>query len=300
MTKYDDALAPYEEEAEDRYDDYDQGYDDDYEDEEFYEDEEDYEDVYGEDGYDDYVPAYDEEFEDVYDDYTASSAGRIDPNDRTITVVVKNESDSDQEAIIFGGNEEADQPTGVTVSVEESSHKEVREESKSSPFLIRGLKLSVSDELQLDNVLKITSKTATGSRTDSVYQPRNATSPQNFSNKMIDDSAFEMTVTGTDSIRFRILSKATAIFTFTIKARTRMGNLLKGSHVTELSRSPRPTGLPQIDLLRKRRVRRSTSTPAKRRIVGQARPRPRRKISYSQSRLKSYGRRPPLRKHLRR
>ena len=252
MKDYDDELMGYEGDAEDRYDDYD------YEDE-YYEDEDEFdtglegrEDSYYDDDYVEeeveYIPAGD--YEEDYDGYTTTSIGRIDPNDRTFTVVVKNTSGADAEAIIFGGNEEAAQPAGVTVTVEESSHKEVREESKANPFKIAGMKMSVSDPLQFDNVLKVTKRTAAGSNTVRVYQPRNATSPQNFTQQLIDDNNFEMDVTGQDSLRFIIKDGVTVVFTFTMKARANMGNLLKGQNVAELSQAPRTTGLPQLDLLR--------------------------------------------------
>lgn len=253
MRDYDDELMDYEEDAEDRYDDYD------YEDE-YYDDEDDFdtglegrEDSYYDDDYVEeeveYVPAMGE-YEDQFDSYKTTSIGRIDPNDRTLTVVVKNTSGADAEAIIFGGNEEAAQPAGVTVTVEESSHKEVREESKANPFKIAGMKMSVSDPLQFDNVMKVTKRTAAGSNTVRVYQPRNATSPQNFTQQLIDDHNFEMDVTGQDSLRFLIKDGVTVVFTFTVKARANMGNLLKGNNVAELSSTPRTTGLPQLDLLR--------------------------------------------------
>src|SRR5690606_23084555 len=138
-----------------------------------------------------YIPAGGYYPDDQYDGYTTTSIGRIDPNDRTLTVVVKNTSGADAEAILFGGNEEAAQPAGVTVTVEESSHKEVREESKANPFKIAGMKMSASDPLQFDYVMKITRRTAAGSNTVRVYQPRNATSPQNFTQQLIDDNNFE-------------------------------------------------------------------------------------------------------------
>ncbi|QKX04144.1 hypothetical protein HN014_04220 [Aquimarina sp. TRL1] len=258
---YNDELMRYQDDAEDRYDDYDgdmemhDGYND-------YDDEDDYDFDSGfegnEDGYDDYDEEYEDEYvddygEDGYDDYTRTSIGRIDPNDRTLTVVVKNTSDVAAEAVVFGGNEEAAQPAGVTVTVEESSHKEVREESKANPFKISGMKYSVSNPLQFDNVLKLTKRTAAGSNTIRVYQPRNATSPQNFTQQLIDDDNFELNVTGQDSLRVTINPETTAVFTFTIKARANMGNLLKGNNVAELSRVPRTTGLPQIDLIRRRK-----------------------------------------------
>ena len=258
MRDYDDELTNYEDEAEDRYDDYD------YEDE-YYEDEDDFdtglggrEDSYYDDDYVEeeveYMPAmgdYEDQYDSMYDNYKATSIGKIDPNDRTLTVVVKNTSGADAEAIIFGGNEEAAQPAGVIVTVEESSHKEVREESKANPFKIAGLKMSVSDPLQFDNVMKVTKRTASGSNTVRVYQPRNATSPQNFTQQLIDDDNFEMDVTGQDSLRLIVKDGVTIVFTLTVKARANMGNLLKGNNVAELSRTPRTTGLPQLDLLRK-------------------------------------------------
>lgn len=255
---YNDELMRYQDDAEDRYDDYDgdmevyDGYDD--------EEEDDFDTGFegNEDGYDDYDEDYEDEYvedyeEDGYDDYTRTSIGKIDPNDRTLTVRVTNTSAEAAEAVVFGGNEEAAQPAGVTVTVEESSHKEVREESKANPFKISGMKYSVSNPLQFDNVLKLTKRTAAGSNTIRVYQPRNATSPQNFTQQLIDDDNFELDVTGQDSLRFLINPDTTSTFTFTIKARTNMGNLLKGNNVAELSRVPRTTGLPQIDLIRRRK-----------------------------------------------
>ncbi len=260
MKDYDDELMDYEGDAEDRYDDYD------YEDEQ-YGDEDSFDegfdgadDSYYDDDYEEeeveYQPAmgeYEDQYDSMYDSYKTTSIGKIDPNDRTLTVVVTNVSGADAEAIVYGGNEEAAQPAGVTVTVGESSHKEVREESKSNPFKIAGMKMSVSDPLQFDNVMRVTRRTAAGSNTVRVYQPRNATSPQNFTQQLIDDDNFEMDVTGQDSLRVLVKDGVTIVFTFTVKARANMGNLLKGRNVAELSRSPRTTGLPQLDLLRKRK-----------------------------------------------
>lgn len=253
---YNDELMRYQDDAEDRFDDYNN---DEMEIYDGYEDEDD-EDDFGFEGNEDGYDGYDDEYEhvgdfeeDAYDDYTRTSIGKIDPNDRTLTVRVVNTSQEALEAVIFGGNEEAEQPTGVTVTVEESSHKEVREESKANPFTISGMKYSVSNPLQFDNVLKLTKRTAAGSNTIRVYQPRNATSPQNFTQSLIDDDNFELNVTGQDSLRVTINAQTQAVFTFTIKARANMGNLLKGNNVAELSRVPRTTGLPQIDLIRRKK-----------------------------------------------
>ena len=282
MSDYNDELMRYEEAAEDQYDDYD------YDNDEMYDEDEDdfdsgfegledgYEDQY-EDEYDDYDDHGDEgEYDDdAYDDYTRSSIGKIDPNDRTLTVVVTNRSGAAAEAVIFGGNAESPQPNGIVVDIEESSHKEVREESKSNPFKIAGMKYSVSSPLQFDNVLRIDRRTASGSKTTRVYQPRNATSPQNFTQSLIDDDNFEMDVTGQDSLRVVVEDGVTAVFTFTIKARANLGNLLKGSNVAELSRAPRTTGLPQLDLIRRRRPTALGMRPRRRVRRPRRRPAPR-------------------------
>jgi hypothetical protein len=260
---YEDELYRYEEAAEDQFDNFD---DDIYDEDDFETGFEGLEEDY--DGYDDEEYDYDlyDDDEDDYENYMRSSIGKIDPNDRTLTVVVKNTSGAAAEAVIFGGNAEKAQPAGVTVEIEESSHKEVREESKSNPFKIAGMKYSVSNALQFDNVLRIDRRTASGSKTTRVYQPRNATSPQNFNQTLIDDDNFEMDVTGQDSLNVVVQDGVTAVFTFTIKARANLGNLLKGSNVAELSRAPRTTGLPQLDLVRRRRPTAFGVRPRRRRV----------------------------------
>ncbi len=242
---YYEDLEAYEAAAEDMYDDFDQEYyEEDFdtgfeglEDDYYYEDEE------------SYIPAY----EDEYDSYDRASIGRIDPNDRTLTIVVKNTAQEDKEAIIFAANQRPTQAQGIEVNVQESSHAEVQEESQSNPFKIAGMKMSVSDALQFDNVIRIVSRTSTGKETRSVYQPRSATSPQNNDKTLIDDDNFEMDVTGRDSMRFMVKAGTTVVFTMTIKARANMSNLLAGQNVAEMSTTPRTTGLPQLDLIRKKR-----------------------------------------------
>jgi len=242
MDDYRDAMRGYEHDAEEYYDDYDGQYEDEFD--------------AGFEGNDDadYYDDYDDEMEYVeypeeYSDYAASSIGTIDPNDRTLTVVINNTGTTPQTAILFGGNESAPQHQNIEVRVEESSHQEVREESKSAPFKIVGMKMSVSDELQFDHILKITRRSSTGSNTARVYQPRNATSPQNLNSKLIDDNSATFEISGQDRIRFT-QRPGTTVFTFTVKARANITNLLRGRNVAEMSTVPRTTGLPQMDIAR--------------------------------------------------
>lgn len=290
MRDYDDEIMAYEDDAESSYDDFDGYYEDDFDsgfdgNEDSYYDDEDYEEVEYVDDEDD----YDEDYEDDdYDSYKSTSIGKINPNDRTLTIVVKNTSGADAEAILFGGFANQPQPAGVTVDVQESSHSFVRASSASNPFLIQGMKLSVSDQLQFDHVLKLVRETAAGSNTERVYQPRNATSPANFTSTLIDDSSFSAEIGGQDAIRVVVKDGVTMVFTFTIKARANMANLLKGQNVAEMSTTPRTTGVPGIDLLRKN-VRKPFGMRPRRKVkkmVRRVRPKFR-------GRRRSFGRRKP-------
>lgn len=274
---YDDEILEYEQDAEDSYDDFDSS---EYEEDDFdsglegnedaYDEEEDYDDYYEDDEM--------ESVDDDFDSYKSTSVGKIDPNDRTLTVVVKNTSGADQEAVIFGANQDLAPPSGLSITVEESSHNEVKEESKANPFLIEAMKMSVTDPLQFDNILRIVRRTAAGSNTQRVFQPRNATSPQNFTSNLVH-SNFSMEVTGQDSLRVLVKDGITIVFTFTIKARANMGNLLKGRNVAELSTAPQITGIPQLDFAKRRRA--NPFNRARKRIVRRykrRRPRPRRRM----------------------
>lgn len=234
---HEEELYRYESDAEDDFDDYDEEYEDDFD--------------TGFEGLDE--DDYDEEYEyiddeDDYDNYSASSIGKIDPNDRTLTVIVTNKSDTEEhEAIVFGANQNPTLSPDITIDVSESSHNEVKEDSKSNPFTIMGMKMSVTDELQFNHVLSIHQRSARGKKSQSVFQPTNAISPQNQTTKIIDSQNFEMDVTGEHSLRFKVRPKTTVVFTFTIKAKVSMKNLLEGQNVAEISTTPRTTGLPQLD-----------------------------------------------------
>jgi hypothetical protein len=250
MTDYRDEIRAYENDAEERYDNYYEDYPEDF-------DEEDDSDSGFEGNEDSYYDndEYEEVYDDDHDNYSAGSVGQIDSNDRTLTIVCTNGGTTDQRVDLFGGNRELAQHADVTVRVEESSHKEVQEDSKSSPFTITGLKLSVSNAQQLDQVIHVLHRSSTGKHSQSVYQPRNATSPQNLNPNMIDDSNFSMLVSGEDSLQFTLKAGVTVVFTLTISARANMRNVLKGRNVAEMATAPRTTGLPQLDLLRQKKPR---------------------------------------------
>ena len=305
MNYEDDELMPqdgYQDDLEDMDDDFYEEEDDFYDDEDSFETGLDGmdEDDYYEDDEDDFIEEVeylDEDYdgyEDSYDDYKATSIGTIDSNDRTLTFVVKNESDTIAKAVLFAANQGASltQGTGVSVDVSESSHSIVRNEIFSGAFVIKGVKMSVSDQAQFDQVINITDRNATGTNASRVWQPRTSTSPQNLNPRIIDDSTVTVEVKTSTSLEFSVLPNSTIVFTFNILARVNMGNLLKGKNVAEVTRAPRITGLPQLDLLKKKK-----SKPRVRKRVMRV---PRGKRSRVRSRFRpSRGRRKFLRRRRR-
>lgn len=258
-----DEMDAYEFDAEDRFDNFDEDYEYEYEPDEF--------EVLEveEDDYDSYEPVEYLEVEDDYDDYAGTQMGQLDPNDTTYTVVVNNTTANEEEVVIFGANEAILPPAGVTIEVAESSHNEVREESKANPFTIVGMKMSVSDTSQFDNVLNLVEKTSGGRFTTYVKQPRNYQSPQNQDKNLIHAVDFTMQVTGKSSIRFKAKPGKTT-FTFSVQFRTNIGNVLSGRNVAEVNSAPQATGLPQIDL---QRLKPRTALPMPSRKAAASKPR---------------------------
>ena len=264
---YDDEDMPddfYEEGEDGFYDEEDDFYDDEdsfetgldgLEEDEFYDDEDEFieeiEYMDDEDDFDDYAD------ESEFDEYKSSSIGKIDSNDRTLTFVVQNTTQNPLRATLFAANQGASlvQPDGLTVNVSESSHSIVRNEIFSGAFVIKGVKMSVTQQSQFDQVINITDRNATGTNSSRVWQPRTSTSPQNLNSLLIDASTQEFEVRVSTDLNFIVLPETSVVFTFNVLARVNMGNLLKGKNVAEISRTPRITGLPQLDLLQRKKRR---------------------------------------------
>lgn len=248
-----DELERYERDGEERFDNFG-GYEGDFEDSEHFEDDqyyEEYEDDY--DGYEEdfeYVTEYEDD-QDDYDGYSVNQVGRLDPNDTTYTFVINNTGNTEEEVVLFGANENLPPPSSGTVSVDvaESSHSEVREESKANPFTIVGMKMFVTNLEQFDNVLNLYERTSGGRVTTHVVQPRNYQSPANQDKYLIHALDFEFEVTGKSSLRFLVKPGKTS-FTFNISNRTNIGNVLQGKSVAEVNTKPQATGVPSIDMQR--------------------------------------------------
>lgn len=179
----------------------------------------------------------------------------LDPNDRTWTVKVTNGSSAaSATATIFGANldltDTLNTAAGVTVTVAESTHLQLKTESLSQPVRILGLKMTVVSATQFSNVLYLYDQKSTGAQERRLFQPLNYRSAQNQLTTQIDAPSFELLVTPSMYIQFTLNAAEIVTFTFTIVQKALLGNTLRNSPVVAVSNRPAPTGLPQIDMPR--------------------------------------------------
>jgi hypothetical protein len=179
----------------------------------------------------------------------------LDTNDRTWTITVTNGSSTvGVTAILFGSNydltDSKNTAAGVTVTVAESSHLQVKTELLSQPVRILGLKMTAVSATQFSNGLKLYDVNSTGAEYSTPWQPLNYRSAQNQISTQIDAPSFELLVKPSTRIEFTINKSETVTFIFTIVAKGSLANILKNSAVVNSTSTPAPTGLPQIDMPR--------------------------------------------------
>jgi hypothetical protein len=185
----------------------------------------------------------------------AAASEVLDPNDRTWTVQVVNGSSTvGVTAIVFGAiydlTDTVNTAAGVTVTVSESSHLQVKTELLQQPVRILGMKMTVTSATQFSNVLTLIDKKSTGAEEKRLFQPLNYRSAQNQITTQIDAPSFELLLSGSTRIEFTINKSETVTFTFTIVQKAQIQNTLRNSPVVANSTTPAPTGLPQIDMPR--------------------------------------------------
>ena len=189
--------------------------------------------------------------------YAPVSGEELDPNDRTLTITVTNASSSASKvARIFGSTKDltdANKDSNITIAVAESSHLTVKTELLQNPFRIKGLKYSVTTANQFANTISIFEESSTGGLSKRVWQALNYRSAQNQLTTQIDAPDFELLVNAKTYFDVSLRPSEVITFTFTISEKAELKNVLKGRGVATSSGRQAPTGLPQIDMVQRRR-----------------------------------------------
>lgn len=177
----------------------------------------------------------------------------LDPNDRTWTFTVVNAATTAKTATLFGAVydlTDALLPAGVTITVAESSHLQVKTETLTQPVRILGLKMTVGAATQFSNVISLYDQKSTGALEKRLFQPLNYRSAQNNLTTQIDAPSFELLITPTVYMQFTINASETVTFMFTIVEKAILHNVLRNAPVVAVANRPAPTGLVQIDMPR--------------------------------------------------
>lgn len=178
----------------------------------------------------------------------------LDPNDRTWTITLVNTNTTAATAMVFGAIKDLTDATntaaGITVTVSESSHTQVKTEILSQPVRILGLRYTVTTAAQFSNVLSLIDEKSTGAYEKRLFQPLNYRSNQQYIALQIDAMSFELLLTPSVYISFTLNGSETVTFTFTIVEKAQLHNVLRNAPVVATSNRPAPTGLVQVDMPR--------------------------------------------------
>ncbi len=179
----------------------------------------------------------------------SNAFSQLADSNKTLTVVCSNTltAAGDVNCIVFGAYEYsgATQPNaGAVVTIDESSHAQVREQSKSQPFWINGLRMAVSDASQLGKLTLITYKNPSGDVTTKKFRPASYRTATQLTTTQIDAPNYTFGVSGETSMSVPVTNGQSVTWTLNIGGRFDASNLVEGtSPMAVANQKPLATGL---------------------------------------------------------
>lgn len=153
---------------------------------------------------------------------------------------------------IYGSTQNAGSTSGITITVAESSHAQVKRETSNNPFVIEKLLWSTTNNNNLEYNVVYGTREATGYVETNQFQPLNYTEPnQNYSarrNIRIPDFD-SLTIDGNHAITGSIKGNSTIIMIFNLKAKINRANLLDGDKVLETAQPSPPNNIQKVELI---------------------------------------------------
>jgi hypothetical protein len=160
---------------------------------------------------------------------------KISDGDRLYTVVVTNTNTSGGavNAIVFGSDlySGSTQPNpGVTVTVQESSHAQARNESSRSPFWVNGLRYITTTNSQMTSQIPVFYRTSSSGRGEfEPFRPMAYRTAMNNISNQVDADDFQFYIDGSSYIQVPVIANETVTFMLYIGGRVDMGEALKGN-----------------------------------------------------------------------
>jgi hypothetical protein len=179
---------------------------------------------------------------------------RLSDTDKIYTAVITNTQTSGAavNAIVFGANQYSGstQPNaGVTVTIQESSHAQVRAESQYSPFWVNGLRYLVTTTNQLNTQIPTVQKfSSAGTINSAQFRPLSYKTAYQQQTLQVDATDFKFEVDGSTSMIVPVVAAETVTIIFQIGGRFAPQNVVQGSSALEVaSQRPLTTGLVQVN-----------------------------------------------------
>lgn len=174
-----------------------------------------------------------QEFQNAGGRVVSQKAQPLNNSDRTLTVQLALIDTTVVGACrIFGANIDLDETyntaNNMTVTIPESSHKQVKSSTLGSPFRIKGLIYEVSLLAQLAKPFVVVDRSVAGATQQMTWQPSNFTDPRNFNSLMIKTSQFQTVINANMAIEIVFVATATATMILTINEVIELSQALSG------------------------------------------------------------------------
>lgn len=193
-------------------------------------------------------------------DFSGISAKKIGSLNKTITVII---TAGDLAPVgsgtfvifgndIYGSSQNAGSASGISISVLESSHSQVKRETSNNPYFIERMLWSTSDNDNLEYNVVYGTREATGYVETNQFQPLNYTEPMQFyaRGRNIRVNDFDgLVIDGNHAITGTIKGSSTITMIFNLKAKIDRTNLLNGQNVVDLATPSKPNRIQKVELI---------------------------------------------------
>lgn len=177
--------------------------------------------------------------------FSGISQRKVDSLNKTITVLITAGDRAPSgygEYVLFGGDiygftQNAGSDSGITITVQESSHAQVKRETSNSPWIIEKLLWSTSNNDNLQNNIVYGTRQSTGFLQQEQVQPLNYTEPEQYysANRNIRIPDFDgLPIDGIHAFTGRIQGNSVIRMIFNLKAKIERANMLNNENIINL------------------------------------------------------------------
>ena len=181
-------------------------------------------------------------------------ANRLNQLNRTLTVKITNATNVDATYVVFGNNQYGDaasagSDTGVTVTIAESSHAQVKRETANSPAQLVMAKYKTSDTDNLSNIIYYVEKDSTGRLQQIPATPLNYQEPENNQSLLVRIPDFDgMNIYGASYLTGTIKAATSITLILSIGTKVDLVNAASDDSVIVTTQKPAPTGTLPLQL----------------------------------------------------